>query len=317
LDYYPNLNDVCWVLKMDCFQRAYYEKAFLAEFLEKKGTTFQDFFSTIMEKAHPSDFQRIRPWGNQGDQKNDGYLKTTRTLFQVYAPNEMKGSEAISKIDEDFNGALPHWEKYFDKWVFVHNSRMGLGPEVEKKLLELESSNKQIKIENWGFEELRQILFSVEDADIASILGPAPSYQDISNVGYEEIKVLLGTIAIEENLNEDDVRPVPKEKVIINKLSSSTDVLLKGGMRKAHLVERFFNEWHDPNYGDRVATAFSDKYIEYRDQGLLPDAIFSKLQDFALGERRKEPRYEAAGYAILAYLFEQCDIFERTEGEKR
>jgi len=37
----------------------------------------------------------------------------------VYAPNEMSANEAISKINEDFEGAQKHWEEYFDEWVFV------------------------------------------------------------------------------------------------------------------------------------------------------------------------------------------------------
>jgi len=63
--------------------------------MEKRGNTFQDFFSEIMEKCHPSDFQRVRLWENDGDKKNDGYLRSGRVLFQVYAPNDMKASHAI------------------------------------------------------------------------------------------------------------------------------------------------------------------------------------------------------------------------------
>lgn len=110
---------------MDSLRRAYYEMAFENAYLKKGGNGFQDFFSEIMEKCHPSDFQRVRPWGNIGDRKNDGYLRSGRTLFQVYAPNEMSANEAIAKIQEDFNGALPYWQQYFDKWVFVHNSKNG------------------------------------------------------------------------------------------------------------------------------------------------------------------------------------------------
>ncbi|QBD80397.1 hypothetical protein EPA93_32265 [Ktedonosporobacter rubrisoli] len=60
---------------MDKLTRAYYEATFKAAYLEKGGNAFQDFFSEIMEKCHPSDFQRVRPWGRMGDRKNDGYLR--------------------------------------------------------------------------------------------------------------------------------------------------------------------------------------------------------------------------------------------------
>lgn len=43
-----------------------------------QGTAFQDLFADLMEQAFPGDFQRIRPYGNQGDQKCDGYLASSR-----------------------------------------------------------------------------------------------------------------------------------------------------------------------------------------------------------------------------------------------
>ena len=91
---------------MDQFKHSYYVLVFKVAYYEKGGNEFQDFFCEIMEKCHPADFQRVRPWGNAGDRKNDGYLRSTRTLFQVYAPNEMSAPKAIAKIHEDFHGAL-------------------------------------------------------------------------------------------------------------------------------------------------------------------------------------------------------------------
>jgi hypothetical protein len=70
-----------------------------------------------------------RPWGNQGDRKNDGFLKSERRLFQVYAPNEMEAAKAKTKITADFEGAKEHWGKHFDKWTFVHNATDGLPPQ--------------------------------------------------------------------------------------------------------------------------------------------------------------------------------------------
>lgn len=118
---------------MDQFTRAYYEAIFRCAFLEKGGEAFQDLFSSIMEKRYPSDFIRTRPWGNQGDRKNDGYVRSTRTLFQVYAPNDLSEAATLAKIDEDYLGAIPFWKAHFDQWVFVHNSVIGLGPGVERK----------------------------------------------------------------------------------------------------------------------------------------------------------------------------------------
>ena len=136
---------------MDDIEQAFRELQFKNAFLEKKGNEFQDWFASIMEKRFPSDFIRVRPWGSVGDRKNDGYLTSKRFLFQVYAPNELTSSDALKKIGEDFYGALPYWNQFFDTWVFVHNSKQGLGPDVTAKLIELNDSGPPAVIQ-WGFD---------------------------------------------------------------------------------------------------------------------------------------------------------------------
>jgi len=122
-------------------QRAFYEQKFEIAFLRAKGDAFQDLFEKLMGLAYKADFMPCRPWGNRGDRKNDGFLKSERRLFQVYAPNEMKETQPISKIQEDFQGAKKHWREHFDKWVFAHNAVDGLPPHVQTVLLDLEKAN--------------------------------------------------------------------------------------------------------------------------------------------------------------------------------
>ena len=301
---------------MEPFARAYYELRFQVSFMERGQTDFQGFFSEVMEKRYPSDFQRVRPWGNVGDQKNDGYLKSLRMLFQVYAPNEMAASKAILKVHEDFHGALPYWEKYFDNWVFVHNSMQGLGPDVLAKLLELGGYNPSISVTHWGYEELRQQTFGMTEADIASLLGPVPSTRDIVDLRFESLRDVLLVIAGQEPLDELDIRPVPADKLSQNSLSANTRILLKAGMHKADLVGQFFENWPlDPGLGDKVAETFRKTYETLRDARVMPDAIFERLYEFAGGRHLSSPSHQVAVLAVLAYFFEQCDIFEATQPE--
>ncbi len=298
---------------MDKWTRAFYELKLEVTFHKKNGNEYQDFFSEVMEKCHPGDFQRVRPWGNVGDRKNDGYLRSERTLFQVYAPNEATASNMIAKIEEDFSGALPYWQRYFDNWIFVHNSPNGLGPDVLEKILEIHERHESIAATSWGYAELRRKAFDLSESDIASLLGPAPSQQDMLNLGYEDLKDILLTIADRGvAVSEQDFRSPSPEKLSANNLSANTQMMLKFGMWKAHLVGEFFDRWTDPNFGDNVAKNFKQKYEEYRAVGMIPDAIFGKLQEFAGGSRRGDSGHEAAVLAVLAYLFEQCDIFERS-----
>lgn len=162
---------------MDEQGQAFYELHFKTAFLEAKGTAFQDLFVAVMTKAHPGDFIACRPWGNVGDRKNDGYLKSERTLFQVYAPNEMKVAAAVRKAREDFTGALPYWQEYFDRWVFVHNAPAGLPPDIIATLLDLERRHAPITVTAWGYHELLLRLRRLSPADLSSLYGALPIHR--------------------------------------------------------------------------------------------------------------------------------------------
>src|SRR6266567_2167953 len=237
---------------MDQLKHSYYEVVFERNYLKKGGNEFQDFFSEIMEKCHPGDFQRVCPWGSAGDRKNDGYLPSKRILFQVYAPNKMIAKAAIAKIHEDFHGALQYWQKYFNTWIFVHNSKKGLGPQITEKLNELATFNVSLKVKPWGFEELRQNVFTLNEADLASLLGPAPSARDMLDVRYSNVQEVISHIARQEPPLLQDIRPVPPDKLNSNHLSPYVQNMLLGVCRKQILLEISFMIVLTPHMGTRL-----------------------------------------------------------------
>ncbi|WP_044890286.1 ABC-three component system protein [Myxococcus hansupus] len=297
---------------MDPNARAFYESRFEIAFLRKKGEAFQDFFSTIMEMGYPSDFQRVRPWGRLGDRKNDGYLGSKRMLFQVYAPNELASAETVRKIHEDFTEALPYWKAHFSTWVFVHNAENGLGPAVLKKLLELEAANSHLKVLRWGFEQLRAEVFLLPESSLARLFGPAPTAQSMDALGISDLRPILEHIPRLPAPSDADLRPVPADKLQRNLLSEHAADLLKLGMRRASLVGRYFDARPDPTERDAIAQALRVRYEELRRTALSPDQVFAALQEFVHSVRAPTPAQHAAVVTVLAYFFEECDIFERT-----
>lgn len=297
---------------MDRVSRAFYELKFRDAYHRKTGNAFQDFFADLMEKAHPADFIRVRPWGNAGDKKNDGYLRSTRTLFQVYAPGEMSAANAVAKIDEDFKGAIPHWKAHFDCWVFVHNSVTGLGPDVTKKLLDLDDAY-EVSVRHWGEEELRQKAFELSEADLASLLGPAPTLRDMLDLGLEALVPVLDQVAAMPAPENPDLRPPPADKISRNMLSPHVETLLKAGMTRAELVRKYFGV--QPASQDDIAQSFRSHYEKLRADGKSPDGIFSELQQYAGGGPVQTPAKQSAGLAVLAYFFEECEIYERDGGD--
>jgi hypothetical protein len=299
---------------MDELQRAFYQLRIEVQYLKLTGESFQELFSSVMERCYPAgDFVRTRPWGKVGDRKNDGYLRSQRTLFQVYAPNELSSREAMKKIREDFSGALPFWEAHFDRWVFVHNAHRGLGPDVVQLLLELEKvESGRFRLSHWGLPEFIGECLNLPIQELENLFGLIPTQRDILNLGMAEIQPLLSQL---ERLppQSEDLRPVPPGKLDYNLLSPSAKQLFKLGETKSNLVDRYYRSSLDPTVRDQHAAAFRTKYREFRAAGNAADDIFRLLQIYVSGDAPAGPAKQVAALAVLAHFFAACDIFERPE----
>lgn len=298
---------------MDQLTRAFFEMSFkLNFFVEAKGDAFQSLFSRIMSMRFPGDFIAVRPWGSDGDRKNDGYLPSRRTLFQCYAPNDLTAVACIAKIDEDFAGAIKHWKEHFDTWTFVHNTHL-LPPHVVEKLLVLGVQHFPVKLSHWGFEELRFEAFQLNESELSVLLGPAPSQTTLVRLGVSDLEPILRHICQQPPTQDPDLRPVPAGKLAHNQLSPDAATLLKAGMTRADLLTKYFRL--KPCERDRVAESFRLRYASLKSEHLAPDEIFMALRHYAgSGAADTTPSRETAILAVLAFLFEECDIFERPEG---
>jgi hypothetical protein len=96
---------------------------------------FQILFENIIKRVEPK-FMSVRPYGPIGDRKCDGlfFAEGASTVFQVYAPDELKQDELIRKINEDLEGAVLHWSESLQCWIFVYNVRRGVPPDVNIRL---------------------------------------------------------------------------------------------------------------------------------------------------------------------------------------
>jgi hypothetical protein len=281
------------------------------QFLRNKGSGFQSLFTAVMEAAHPDDFTQVRPWGNIGDQKCDGWLNSEKRLFQVYAPNELAKTETEAKMDEDFKGALQYWSGRFDHWTFVHNSFDGVPPFVLQKLHEFTAQYPLIGFISWGFAELREKVRGLPSDLCVQLFGHAPSEPAMQSLRYSDVQEVLSHLVVTDSPDSSDLRPVPVEKLVFNDLSSEIQGFLRLGMRKSQLVADFFRSHPNPRYGDAMAYQFSEKYKKLKASELTPDMIFWDLRGFSGANDANSDKEQAAALAVLAHFFEECDIFER------
>ena len=294
---------------MDQIVRAFYELEFQLNFHVKSRQEFENWFAEIMELRYPGDFKRVRPWGSSGDRKNDGYLRSKRMMFQVYAPNELAERETLKKIDEDYAGAAQYWEQYFDTWVFVHNSRDGLSPIVNQKLLDLHSQGP-FSVSDWSFVELHRVVFELDEASLLRLFRTPPAIADRLDITYANVENVLQFVARKPILLESEVRVVPPGKLDANGLSDDAKRVILEGNKKSKYVGDFFNDWHDPTYGNEVSNAFKQKYQQLKDENYPADDIFFRLLDFTGYRKVTNASDMMAVFAVVAYFFEVCDIFE-------
>lgn len=298
---------------MDRVQQQSYLLLFENRFLKARGDAFQHLFEELMGRAYPGDFQACRPYGLQGDKKNDGYLPSRRTLFQLYGPNEIKSADTVKKIQEDFSGAVEHWREHFDRWVFVHNAYdQRLPPDVIEALAAVQKWHPQIAIETWCYPELLIEFRKLSLSDLEAWFGLVPTAEDKARLGFAEIQAVVEHIKLMPAADNLTPRPVPFGKIEFNLLPDAVASYLKMGMEKAPMVADYFSRCRDPLHGARVAATFKARYEELRDTQppLHPAEIWDELNDWAGAGATKKTIEKLAITAVLAWLFDHCDIFE-------
>lgn len=280
------------------------------------GDALQDFFSTVMERRHKSDFVRVRPFGALGDKGCDGHLLSNGQFFQCYGKvgdASLNVATLIKKMDDDFEKAKTNFSSSMREWHFVHNLLDGVPSEVLSKLSELRTANPNCKFGVAAYEWFADTIFSLPQEDIVALLGPTATAELSLGLDIGVVKELLSAITNdihEAPIDEGDPRPVPVDKLDFNELSSHWRFLIRAGSPNAPHVQRYFDRHQDPEFGKLVARAFKERYAALKEQSLSPDAIMTELYIQTAGNGVVPPMRQIAAQAILAHVFDSCDIFE-------
>jgi hypothetical protein len=140
---------------------------------QKNATEFQSFFEDIMQKAF-SDFQKIRPYGNQGDRGNDGCRPDEGIYYQVYSPKKPreKEADAAKKLKKDFETLKAAWNQIskIKTFYFVFNDKGdGVSIEIDRALAELKDANPYINFRKLLAKDLEDIFVTLKPDQILTL----------------------------------------------------------------------------------------------------------------------------------------------------
>ncbi|HEV7382052.1 MAG TPA: hypothetical protein VGN64_19785 [Dyadobacter sp.] len=280
------------------------------------GTLFERLFTDVMN-YHESEFQQIKPWGNIGDRKNDGYCKRTGTFYQVYAPEEVRNSypDVVDKLKNDFAGLKKHWTPVNEFYFVVNDKYHGVNADCEREIQRLVKEHKLRKGGFWTPKDLERVLFELEDDQILSIVGHLPNLDPGGSIDFATLNEVIGYIMKIPRHSYQSALIVPdwNQKIHFNKLGPVVKSFLDINSQKlGYLNEYLANEnFLAQQLQEKLAGIYLDakQNIETDQDDLYSgDLIFWEIVKMC--SPRDEDHFTSPIVTIIAKYFESCDIFE-------
>jgi hypothetical protein len=290
---------------------SWYHAQFCLAFATKTGNGFEDFIDRLLRAYHP-DYINPTPKGTLGDGGCDGLTIDGKTFYAMfgYLPNRGENKLA-AKVRSDFVRAVSQWNS-FENWNFVTN--VGIGPEATKVIVELQAnhppdSERPIKLSPLDSQAFWEKIAS--KLDLAKLDEVFPGVPHAANLELRDIVELLDALTSStEDLRDDghEIRPVPLEKMQFNALPPTAQYEFQIGRLHAGRITRWYEEQAEPLLRDLHGRKFRQLYQEARQPG---GNVLEQLYIYLGGTdfRLDNPRANAV-YAVTAFFFDECDIFE-------
>jgi len=135
-----------------------------------------------------------------------------------------------------------------------------------------------------------------------------------ANIAFPELANAIAWLTTDPIMSDGDFKLVPPgEKIRKNSLSAGSRNIILAGLTARPTVAAFVESQAqlDENFPDRLRSRFLSEYLKLRhEMGLSGDVLFETMCSFAQ-TGAKNTAEKTAGLAVLVYLFEICDIFEK------
>ncbi len=296
---------------------------FKGKLLQADGQTFQDLFVEVMTKAH-KDFHPIKPHGNKGDRKNDGFIKDTGTYYQCYAPEQLTCDQIKAKLKDTFEPLVNGWKQVAPVQAFnlVLNDRFkGCYPEIEDALADLERKHSGIKCKPFLCKDLEDVFLSLSEDNVVAQIGLIPNPNNIQSIEFSVLEEVIGYLVenCKKQTNDERlVKPDFERKLTFNGLSPQVAALLRNANYQVGTLEEYFDGSSSFVQQD-VRDCFVNIYNEASSllgngsetQG---DLVFAFSLSRAMPKQSQEIRDSVL--VLMSFYFEVCDIFETPPEEQ-
>jgi len=277
--------------------------------LESDGYEFEKLFTEIMNYKE-ANFQQIKPWGNIGDRKNDGYIRDKGIFYQVYAPENINNSyyDTIKKINTDFKGLLNHkqWNPIKEFYFVINDKYKGVNPDASALLDSL--------ILEFGLDkgciltpkDLENYCFNLEDDQIIQITKFIPPINNFI-FEYSDLNCVINYIMGIGNTSRSERISMPdwNEKIKYNKLSDRTESFLRTASYYLGDLEEYLDTYS--GLADSLQKKIMLIYDNNKEKFQHDELIWRMVEECS---PKMELQYFNPVFVILAKYFECCDIFE-------
>ncbi len=136
----------------------------------------------------------------------------------------------------------------------------------------------------------------------------------LAEVGFPELEQATQWISrIDPGQFSDNYTIIsPDSKIHKNELSNVARGTITMGLSVAREVRAFIESEAkiDPDFPERLRAGFLQEYYRLRREGYKGDDLFDMMCQFAQQGMIQQAR-RSAGLAVLIYLFEACEVFEK------
>ncbi len=290
-------------------EKALARNQFKLKIHEANGQAFEDIFTAIMNYVE-TDFQSIKPWGNIGDRKNDGYIKSKGIFFQVFSPEEITTSypNVVKKLNGDFNGLLNQWSPVNEFYFVVNDKYQGVNADCEQAI---QSIKQDHGLTNSGFKtaaDLESLLFSLDEDQIFTIVGflPDPATIKLDYSVLSEILSHLMSLSLPKTQDSRIIYPDWDEKITFNNLDSLEAKYLNDGFLQIGSLDEYLDNqsiFFADEVKDKIREIYTECSKKYSGSELFWDIV-------NMISTKPETSFQSAGIVLISKYFETCDVFE-------